>query len=161
MKKEEARQRSESIFCDRVSFFVSHSRASPRDALPSALRLPRPRCGLAMTQNWNVLIWITDVFLFYAVVFCAVSLRIVFQTFRSGNCFVSPQNRSDLSLRGGRVRPTRQSLTERFVIPERNMVVRDETEPKEPRNQSAAAPCRSFAPPERFETKSLADRSCD
>ena len=27
-------------------------------------------------------------FLFYAVVFCAVSLRIVFQTFRSGNCSV-------------------------------------------------------------------------
>ena len=34
-----------------------------------------------MTQNWNVFIWKTDVFLFYAVVFCAVSLRIVFQTF--------------------------------------------------------------------------------
>ena len=34
-----------------------------------------------MTQNWGVFIWKTDVFLFYAVVFFAVSLRIVFQTF--------------------------------------------------------------------------------
>ena len=34
---------------------------------------------------------------------CAVSLRIVFQTFRSGNCSVSPQNLSVLSLRGGRI----------------------------------------------------------
>ena len=55
--------------------------------------------------------------LFFAVAFCAVSLRIVFQTFRSGNCSVFPQNPSDLSLRGGRVRPTRQSLTMRFAIP--------------------------------------------
>ena len=54
-------------------------------------------------------------FLFYAVVFCAVSLCTVFQTFRSGNCFVFPQNRSVLSLRGGRVRPTRQSLTKQFL----------------------------------------------
>ena len=54
-------------------------------------------------------------FLFYAVVFCAVSLRIVFQTFHSGNCSVFPQNPPDLSLRGGRVRPTRQSLTKRFL----------------------------------------------
>jgi len=30
--------------------------ASPRDAIPSAYRLPRPRCGLAMTQKWHVLI---------------------------------------------------------------------------------------------------------
>ncbi len=69
-------------------------------------------------------------FLFYAVVFCAVLLCTVFQTFRSGNCSVSPQNRSDLSLRGGRIlRPTRQSLTMRFVIPKRNMAERNETEP--------------------------------
>ena len=61
--------------------------------------------------------------------FCALSLRIVFQTFRFGNCSVFPQNLSDLSLRGGRVRPTRQSLTERFAIPERTMVARNETEP--------------------------------
>ena len=41
-------------------------------------------------------------FLFYAVVFCAVLLHIVFQPFRSGNCLVFPQNPPDLSLRGGR-----------------------------------------------------------
>ena len=34
--------------------------------------------------------------------FCAVLLRIVFQTFRSGNRSISQQNLSDLSLRGGR-----------------------------------------------------------
>ena len=68
-------------------------------------------------------------FSFFAVIFFAVSLRIVFQTFHSGNCSDFPQNPPDLSLRGGRVRPTRQSLTERFVIPERTMVARNETEP--------------------------------
>ena len=36
---------------------------------------------------------------------------------------------SFVSLRGGRVRPTRQSLTNRFAIPERTMVARNETEP--------------------------------
>ena len=51
--------------------------------MPQTLRLPRPLCGLAMTQNWNVFVWKTDVFLFYAVAFCAVSLRIVFQAFIS------------------------------------------------------------------------------
>ena len=115
IKKEEARQRSESIFCDRASFFVSHSRASPRDALPSALRLPRPQCGLAMTQNWNVFIWKTGGFCFMRSFFCVVSLRIVFQTCRSEICSVFPQNLSVLSLRGGRVRPTLQSLTKQFL----------------------------------------------
>ena len=69
-------------------------------------------------------------FSFFAVIFCAVLLRIVFQTFRFGNCSVFPQNLSVLSLRGGRIlRPTRQSLTMRFVIPKRNVVERNETEP--------------------------------
>ena len=68
-------------------------------------------------------------FSFFSVIFCAVSLCTVFQTFRSGNCSVFPQNSPDLSLRGGRVRPTRQSLTMRFSIPERNTVARNETEP--------------------------------
>ena len=31
-------------------------------------------------------------FSFFAVIFCAVSLRTAFQTFRSGNCSVFPQN---------------------------------------------------------------------
>ena len=44
--------------------------------------------GLAMTPNRGVFVLKTDDFLFYAVVFGAVSLRIVFQTFRSGNCSV-------------------------------------------------------------------------
>ena len=52
--------------------------------------------------------------------FCAETLRTVFQAFRSENRFVFQQTRSDLSLRGGRVRPTRQSLTERDGIPERS-----------------------------------------
>ena len=68
-------------------------------------------------------------FSFFAVIFCAVLLCTVFQTFRSGNCSVFPQNLPNLSLRGGRVRPTRQSLTMRFAIPKRTMVGRNETEP--------------------------------
>ena len=69
-------------------------------------------------------------FLFFAVIICTALLCTVFQTFRSGNCSVFPQNLPNLSLRGGRIlRPTRQSLTERFVIPERTMVGRNETEP--------------------------------
>ena len=68
-------------------------------------------------------------FSIFAVIFCAVLLCTAFQTFRSGNCSVSPQNPPDLSLRGGRVRPTRQSLTERFAIPKRTMVARNETKP--------------------------------
>ena len=43
---------------------VSCCRASLRDAIPQTLRLPRPRCGLAMTQNRYGLIWKTDVFHF-------------------------------------------------------------------------------------------------
>ena len=95
---------------------------------------------LAMTQIWSVLVWKTDVLHFLRLFFvrcCSApffkrsfrkSFR--FQTFRSGNCSVFPQNPQDSSLRGGRVRPTRQSLTERFVVPERTMVARDETEPR-------------------------------
>ena len=66
-------------------------------------------------------------FAFYAAVFarcCSASFFerfvIVFQTFCSENRSVFQQNLSVLSLRGGRVRPTRQSLTERFAIPERS-----------------------------------------
>ena len=81
--------------------------------MPQTLRLPRPRCGLAMTRNWNVFIWKTDVFCFMRSFFaryCSASsfkrsfrklLR--FQSFRSGNCSVFPQNPPDLSLRGGRI----------------------------------------------------------
>jgi hypothetical protein len=42
-------------------------------------------------------------FAFFAVIFCAVLLCTVFQTFRSGNCSVFPQNPPNLSLRGGRI----------------------------------------------------------
>ena len=68
---------------------------------------------LAMTQNWNVFIWITNVLHFLRLFFARYrpapffkrSFRksFHFQTFRSGNCSVFPQNPPDLSLRGGRI----------------------------------------------------------
>ena len=58
------------VFCDRDFCLVSLSRASFRDAMPLALRLLRPRCGLAMTQIWSVFIWKTDV-----LHFCGYFLR--------------------------------------------------------------------------------------
>ena len=96
--------------------------------MPSALRLPR-RCAPRNDTELGRFYLENGRFSFYAVVFCAVSLRIVFQTFRSGICSVFPQTLPNLSLRGGRVRPTRQSLTERFAIPKRTMVGQNETEP--------------------------------
>ena len=80
-------------------------------------------------------------FLFYAVVFCAVSLRIVFQTFipeivpfsivsfRKLFRFPAKPTRFVIARRAHSLRSTRQSLTERFAIPERTMVARNETEP--------------------------------
>ena len=59
-------------------------------------------------------------FLFYAVVFCAVLLRIVFQTFRSGNRSVFPQNPPDLSLRGGRSFCARRGNLKRNDLPSRS-----------------------------------------
>ena len=107
---------------------VFRCRASLRDAILLTLRLPRryaPRndtkLGRFCLENGR--------FSFMRLFFCAVSLRIVVQTFRSGNCSVFPKNLPNLSLRGGRVRPTWQSLTNRFAIPERTMVGRNETEP--------------------------------
>ena len=44
------------------NFVVSRYRASSRDAMPLALRLPRPQSGLAMTRNWSVFVWKTDAF---------------------------------------------------------------------------------------------------
>ena len=70
--------------CDKLKIrdsVVSCSRASVRDAIPSALRLPRPQCGLAMTRKSGRFCLENGRFSFFAVVFCAVSLRIVFQTF--------------------------------------------------------------------------------
>ncbi len=46
--------RDESEFWNFVGFCY---RASSRDAMPLALRLPRPQGGLAMTHNWSVFIW--------------------------------------------------------------------------------------------------------
>ena len=109
--------------------FVSYSRTPPRNAIPLAYRLPR-RCAPRNDTELKRFNLENGRFSFFTVIFCAVSLRIVFQMFRSGNCSVSPQNLPILSLRGGRIlRPTRQSLTERFAIPERTMVARNETEP--------------------------------
>ena len=60
-------------------------------------------------------------FLFFAGIFCVVSLCIVFQTFRSEKRSVFQQNLPNLSLRGGHFQcPTRQSETERDGIPERS-----------------------------------------
>ena len=80
---------------------VSCSRASPRDAIPQALRLPR-RCAPRNDTELERFYLDNERFAFFAVIFCAVLLSTVFQTFRSGNCFVFPQNLPDLSLRGGR-----------------------------------------------------------
>ena len=52
--------------------------------------------------------------------FCVALLRTDFQTFRFKRLFRFSKNLQILSLRGGRVRPTRQSLTERDGIPERS-----------------------------------------
>ena len=41
-------------------------------------------------------------FSIFTVIFCVLSLRIVFQTFRFGNCSDFSQNQPVLSLRGGR-----------------------------------------------------------
>ena len=73
--------RDDPKFGDSVVFC---SRASVRNAIPSALRLPRPLCGLAMTQIWSVFVLETGVFLLCGH-FCAETLRTVFQAFRSEN----------------------------------------------------------------------------
>ena len=130
IKKEEARQRSESPFfviglpsCFMLPCFVTGYHAFGLKIATAALR-PRNDTELKRFYLEN------GRFSFFSVIFCAVSLCTVFQTFRCENCTVSPQIRSDLSLRGGRIlRPTRQSLTMRFVIPKRNMVERNEAKP--------------------------------
>ena len=69
-------------------------------------------------------------FFVYTAIFCAVSLRIVFQTFISE---IAPFSRKTNQIchceDGAFLRPTRQSLTKRFAIPKRTMVERNETEP--------------------------------
>ena len=105
---------------------------------------------LAMTRKLGRFCLKTDVFYFCGYFLRGVATHCLsnvsfrklfrFQTFRSGNCSVFPQNLPDLSLRGGRVRPTRQSLTKQFAIPKRTMVARDETEPwNEERKRNDAA----------------------
>ena len=44
-------------FCFVLLFHISF-----RDAVSFRQRLPRPPCGLAMTQNWGVFVWKTDTF---------------------------------------------------------------------------------------------------
>ena len=73
-------------------------------------------------------------------------------SFRKLFRFPAKPTRFVIASRAQLLRPTRQSLTERFATPKRNMVARDEAEPKGPRNQSAAALCGSSAPTDRFET---------
>ena len=73
--------------------------------------------------------------------FCAVSLRIVFQafiseivpfsivSFRKLLRFPAKPISLVIARRAQLLRPTRQSLTERFAIPKRTMVGQNETEP--------------------------------
>ena len=57
----------------------------------------------------------------FAVIFCAVvMLCIVFQTFRSGDYSVFPQNLPNLSLRGGRIFCARRGNLKRNDLPSRN-----------------------------------------
>ena len=104
-------------FCCMRSFLRGVT--SSRDAMPLALRLPRPQGGLAMTQNWSVFVWKTDAFCCMRSFSRGVaSCRFSNISFRKLPRF--SKNLQILSLRGGRVRPTRQSLTERDGIPERS-----------------------------------------
>ena len=55
--------------------------------MPQTLRLPR-RCAPRNDTESGRFCLENGRFSFFAVIFCAVSLRIVFQTFRPGNCSV-------------------------------------------------------------------------
>ena len=104
------------VFCDRDSFLFRIPVL--RHGMPCLwLKDCRVAALLAMTRNWDVFIWKTDVF---CGCFCAVSLHIVFQTFRSGNCSVSSQSLSVLSLRGERILCARRGNLKRIDLPSRN-----------------------------------------
>ena len=97
---------------------ASCSRASLRDAIPQTLRLPRPRCGLAMTQNRDGFIWKTDVFIFCGYFLRGAALR-RFSNVSFQKLFRFSAKPTDfvIARRAQFLRPTRQSLTMRFVIP--------------------------------------------
>ena len=120
-------------------FAVSCSRASPRDAIPLTLRLPRPRCGLAMTNLKRF--YLGNGRFCFMRPFCAVLPRIVFQTFRSKNCSVFPKNLPDLSLRGGCIFCARRGNLKRNDLSSRNEIWLDGTkqnsERKRKRNEAA------------------------
>ena len=104
MKREDAKRCSKSpVFCDKYSFLLR----TPvlRHGMPCLwLKDCHGRAAaVAMTRNSGRFYLENRRFSFFAAIFYAVWLRIVFQTFRSGNCSVFPQNLSDLSLRGGRI----------------------------------------------------------
>ncbi len=95
-----------------LDFVVFCPRTLPRDAIPSTLRLPRPQCGLAMTRNW-------DVFCLNQAPFCqmqSLSIELLrrFPAKPLGHVIA-------------RSEATRQSLTERNGIPERNLEKQRET----------------------------------
>ena len=92
-----------------VFLLASCSRASPRDSMPSTLRLPRPRCGLAMTRNWDGFVWKTNVFGRIQAFPARINVPFSLKTCQICHCE-----------EGAILRPTRQSLTERFSIPERS-----------------------------------------
>ena len=98
----------------------SLGRASVRDAVPLTLRLPR-RCAPRNDTKTGTFLFENGCFSSFAVIFCAVvMLCIVFQTFRSGDYSVFPQNPPDLSLRGGRIFCARRGNLKRNDLPSRN-----------------------------------------
>ena len=129
--KERESKRNEaanSLFCDRDSFLLRAPvlrHGMPRRSLKDC----RVAALLAMTQIWSVLVWKTDVFHFLRLFFGAALHRFSNVSFRKLLRFPAKTTRFVIARRAQLLRPTRQSLTERFVIPERTMVARDETEP--------------------------------
>ena len=102
MKRAEAERRSESMFfaigipfCYVLPCFGAGCHAFGLKIATAALR-PRNDTKLERFNLEN------GRFSIFAVIFCVLSLRIVFQTFRFGNCSDFSQNQPVLSLRGGR-----------------------------------------------------------
>ena len=85
---------------------------------------------LAMTQNWNVFIWKTDVFHFLRLFFARCCSAPFFKRFVPEIVSFSRKTHQNCHCEEGAfLRLTRQSLTKRFVIPKRTMVGRNETKP--------------------------------
>ena len=108
-------------------------RASLRDAIPKALRLPRrfaPRNDKVGGFNLKKE--------------RCFGLKTTAYDYK--HSFFKQKRSKFMSLRGGRVRPTRQSLTERRGIPERNTENRNETESEIKRENSTGSIIRLVVP---------------